>query len=287
MASRSGSTDDGVDVVGTPNVVVDLLLETHFQDRTLVVRPVGELIPATYERLRDGLLKVAAEEPAAIVVDLTGMRAAIASLLTVFPTVRDRISDWPGVPLVLAAARPPLRALLEFSAAPRFVPTYCSVSDALDALDAAPPRPRCQAELPCELASAGLARKLVAQTCHEWGIPGMVAAAEIVASELTDNMVHHARSEGWLRLELRGNMLAIAVADADPRPPRLRVPGLRAAGGRGLVLVDKLSRRWGTALRPPDGKVVWAVLTVASRMRTTAHPSRAHPASAPSAAGCS
>jgi hypothetical protein len=115
----------------------------------------------------------------------------------------------------------------------------------------------------------------------------MVPAAEVVASELTDNMVSHARSAGWLRLELRSDMLTIAVADADPRPPLLRVPGLRAAGGRGLVLVDKLSRRWGTASRSPQGKVVWAVLTVASRMRSRAHPGPVHPASAPSAARCS
>jgi hypothetical protein len=100
-------------------------------------------------------------------------------------------------------------------------------------------------------------------------------------------MVHHARSEGWLRLELGSNMLTIAVADADPRPPRLRVPGLRVAGGRGLVLVDKLSRRWGTASRSPVGKVVWAVLTVASRTRTRVHPGGAHPASPPSAVRCS
>jgi hypothetical protein len=115
----------------------------------------------------------------------------------------------------------------------------------------------------------------------------MVAAAEVIASELIDNMVYHARSKGWLRLQLRSDVLTIAVADADPRPPLLRVPGLRAAGGRGLVLVDKLSRRWGTASRRPNGKVVWATLTVASPMRTRAHPSRAHPPSAPSAARCS
>lgn len=268
-------------------MIADLVLEAHFRGHILVVRPVGELIPETYERLRDGLLKHATEEPAAIVVDLAGMRAAIASLLTVFPTVRDRISDWPGVPLVLAAAGPPLRILLDFRAAPRFVPTYRSVSEALEDLNAAAPRRRCQTELPCELASARVARQLVEQACHEWGIPGMVAAAEVVASELTDNMVYHARSKGWLRLELRSNMLTIAVADADPRPPRLRVPGLRAAGGRGLVLVDKLSRRWGTASRPPEGKVVWAVLTVASWMRTHAQPGQARPDSVPSAARCS
>ena len=58
---------------------------------------------------------------------------------------------------------------------------------------------------------------------------------EIVASELTANMVTHARSEGWLRLDLRNNRLTIAVADADPHPPVLRIPGLPTAGGPGLL----------------------------------------------------
>jgi len=117
-------------------------------------------------------------------------------------------------------------------------------------------------QLPCEAASARLARQLVELTCQQWGIPAMAAAAVVVASELTDNMVHHARSEGWLRLQLRSNRLTVAVADADPRPPQLRVPNLHAPGGRVLIPIDKLSRAWGTAPRLPAGKVVWAVLTV-------------------------
>lgn len=286
MASRSDGTDDGVgrrwnhqrDMTGS------LLLDAHFQGRNLVVRPVGELTPETYERLRDGLLKFAADEPAAIVVDLASMRTTIAASLTVFPTVHDRMNNWPGLPLVLAAAQQPLRTMLDLSAVPRFVPTYRSVSEALKGLDAAPGRCRRQVQLPCDPASARLARRLVEQTCHEWGIPGMAADAMVVASELTDNMVNHARSDGWLRLDLRGNTLTIAVADADLRLPQLRAPGLRAAGGRGLVLVDKLSRAWGTASRLSGGKVVWAILTVASRTRTRAHPGCRCPATAPSTA---
>ncbi|HZS22341.1 MAG TPA: ATP-binding protein, partial [Pseudonocardiaceae bacterium] len=158
----------------------------------------------------------------------------------------------------------PLRTLLDVSAVRRCVPTYHSVSDALDGLDAAPRPHRRQVQLPCEAASARLARQLVELTCQQWGIPAMAAAAVVVASELTDNMVRHARSDGWLRLELRSNRLTVAVADADPRPPQLRVPNLQAPGGRGLVLINKLSRAWGTASRLPIGKVVWAVLIVAS-----------------------
>ena len=253
MASRSGGLDAGVGAVGTKtlNAPSPLLLEAHFRGRILVVRPGGQLTPGTYERLRDGLVECAAEEPAAMVVDLASMRAAIASLLTVFPTVCDRISDWPGVPLALAAAPPPLRTLLDSSAVPRFVPTYHSLSEALDDLEAAPRPRRHQMQLPCDPGSPRLARRLVEQSCHQWGIPGMVTDAVVIASELTENMVYHARSEGWLRLELRNDRLTVAVADADPRPPQPRVPGVRAVGGRGLVLVDKLSRTWGTASRPP------------------------------------
>ncbi|PZS34507.1 MAG: anti-anti-sigma factor [Pseudonocardiales bacterium] len=279
MASRSGGLDTGAGAVGTKTLdaTAPLLLETHFRGRILVVRPGGQLTPATYERLRDRLVNCAAEEPTAIVVDLAGMRATIASLLMVFPTVCDRISDWPGVPFALAAASPPLRTLLNASAVPRFVPTYHSLSEALDDLEAAPRTRRHQIQLPCDPGSPRLARRLVEQSCHQWGIPGMANDAVVIASELTENMVYHARSEGWLRLELRNNRLTVAVADADPRPPQLRVPGLRAVGGRGLVLVDKLSRTWGTASRLPQGKVVWAVLTVASRTHTRPTPSYGRP----------
>ena len=80
MVSRP---DDGAGAVGP--MTVPFLLEAHFRGGTLVVRPVGELTPKTYERLRDYLLQCAAEEPVAIVVDLASMRVTIASLLTVFP----------------------------------------------------------------------------------------------------------------------------------------------------------------------------------------------------------
>ncbi|HET9253849.1 MAG TPA: ATP-binding protein, partial [Pseudonocardiaceae bacterium] len=217
--------------------VPPLLLESELREGCLVVRPMGLLDPGTYERLRDGLFASAADEPEAIVVDLVGMRTTVASLLNVFPTVARRIDDWPGTPLVLAAAGRQLRALLDSSTVSRFVPLYPTVSDALRHLaSAAPPRRR-EMRLPCHPESARRARQLVGQTCREWSIPGIIPDAVLVASELVENVVRHARSEGRLRLELRRDKLSIAVADADPRQPQLRLPGLSAAGGRGLVLV--------------------------------------------------
>lgn len=144
---------------------------------------------------------------------------------------------------------------------PWFVPTCRSVAQALEALEDAPSRRRLL-PLSCERDCGRLARRVVEQTCHEWGVPQIAGDAMLVASELTENAIEHARSAWLLRLELRRGRFTIAVTDADPRPPRLRLPHERREGGRGLVLVAELSRVWGYALRGQHGKVVWAVLTV-------------------------
>ncbi|HEY2766234.1 MAG TPA: ATP-binding protein [Pseudonocardiaceae bacterium] len=235
---------------------------TYPGDGALVLRPIGDLTKDTYAQLRDWLLTCAAHEPPAIVVDLDGMRVAGPLSFSVFRAVRMRINDWPGVPMVLAAARQPLRTLLESSSVPGHVPTYRSVAEALDALGAAPPRHRRHMPLPCEVTHGRRVRRMVEQTCQEWGVPGIVSDAVLVASELTENVVRHARCEGVLRLELRGTVLSVAVTDTDSRPPRLRPAHQRRDGGRGLVLVAELSRAWGYAPRGRFGKVVWAVLTV-------------------------
>jgi hypothetical protein len=238
-----------------------LRVDTRSAGEAVIVRPVGKLTLETYPALRDVLLKCAASEPTAIVVDLDAM-SADRTPLTVFTAVWMRISDWPGIPLLLAAARQPLRAMLDTSSVSRFVSTYRSVPAALQAINAVPARRRRQVPLPGDMTNAQRARRIVAQTCAEWGLTGIVSDAALVASELAENAVKHACSAGWMRLELRGGMFTVAVADTDPRPPRLRPVAERGSGGRGLVVVAWLSRAWGHAPLPQGGKVVWAVLTV-------------------------
>lgn len=50
--------------------------------------------------------------------------------------------------------------------------------------------------------------------------------------------------------------LWVEVHDQDARTPRVRTASANDEGGRGLFLVDQLSRRWG-ARATPTGKVVW------------------------------
>jgi hypothetical protein len=63
--------------------------------------------------------------------------------------------------------------------------------------------------------------------------------------------------------------VAIFVWDASLDPPVVAAPQVYAEHGRGLLLVEKVSARWGWHY-PVDsgGKVVWAVVDAASAART-------------------
>ena len=55
----------------------------------------------------------------------------------------------------------------------------------------------------------------------------------------------------------------MSVRDASSVPPSRLEPGSTQIGGRGIFLVDAMSKAWGTAPTWDGGKVVWAALAVA------------------------
>jgi len=63
-------------------------------------------------------------------------------------------------------------------------------------------------------------------------------------------------------LRLLPGRVVLEVADDDPRPPVLGSPSEDAENGRGLVLVDALSKEWGYLYPPAGGKLVYAVLGI-------------------------
>jgi anti-sigma regulatory factor (Ser/Thr protein kinase) len=120
---------------------------------------------------------------------------------------------------------------------------------------------RASADFPADLASAGEARTFVGALCRNWGVPGLLLDAEMVVSELVENAVRHSSSGCDVTVELGPRTLTIGVGDHGAKPPRLLRPPPDQPGGRGLLLVDTVSRRWG--FEPTtDGKVVWADLAV-------------------------
>jgi anti-sigma regulatory factor (Ser/Thr protein kinase) len=86
-------------------------------------------------------------------------------------------------------------------------------------------------------------------------------ATQIVA-ELAANAATHGRVPGRdfrLTLYVVADTLRIEVTDTRPdRLPHLTPAGPGAESGRGLVLVDSLSDRWGVAAGPYPRKTVWA-----------------------------
>ncbi len=118
---------------------------------------------------------------------------------------------------------------------------------------------RVAARLPADPDSAGAARRLVSRACHDWGLLHLAADAELVVTELVENAVRHAGTSCDLEIEHSGEGLRITARDGSPAPPRRMYPGLDRAGGRGLMLIEKLCRDWGFEILP-DGKRVWAIL---------------------------
>jgi anti-sigma regulatory factor (Ser/Thr protein kinase) len=108
--------------------------------------------------------------------------------------------------------------------------------------------------------SARLHARLVLQ---EWGLAALSEDIELLVSELVTNAVRASRAMGqdavrvWLVCDLR--QVVVFVWDASPLPPARADPGTDAESGRGLLLVEALSDRWGCFGYDAGGKVVWAV----------------------------
>jgi hypothetical protein len=77
---------------------------------------------------------------------------------------------------------------------------------------------------------------------------------------LVENTLLHTYHPPSVRVELRREMLTIAVYDDDPATAGPLEFGHDGPRVHGLSLVQEIARAWGCAPRSSGGKVVWAVL---------------------------
>ncbi len=112
--------------------------------------------------------------------------------------------------------------------------------------------------LPARDDAPARARALAAEILGAWGTAGDLRDnALLVVSELVTNAVRFATGPVTVRLIRSGHRLLCDVGDTGNGRPRLRHGGPLDDRGRGLLVVHKLTRRWG--VRWTDtGKVVWA-----------------------------
>ncbi|MGW5276246.1 SpoIIE family protein phosphatase [Streptomyces sp. NPDC004044] len=111
-------------------------------------------------------------------------------------------------------------------------------------------------DLPIEPAAVRTARHLAACQLNEWGMGHLMTTVELIVSELVTNAIHHGRGPIRLRL-IQHQVLTCEVSDTSTSHPRPRHPHTLDERGRGLFLVARLSRRWGSR-SGANGKIVWA-----------------------------
>jgi anti-anti-sigma regulatory factor/anti-sigma regulatory factor (Ser/Thr protein kinase) len=246
---------------------MDMETRHSIQGGCTVVSFTGSIDLFTVSQVRRILLKDLAEEPYALICDLSGVEALDPVCATVFSTVANHPSSrWPATSFLLCGARPRVAEVLGRLQVPVFLRLYDDVEAAVDAILARPPYLRDELLLAPTPTAAAAARAFVRDTCRYWqlALPDqtLVDRAVLLANELVTNAIAHAHTDIWLRLELRGDWLHIAVRDGSPRLLRLISPDPEAQNGRGLWLVEQLARSWGVSHRPDGGKVVWCTLSI-------------------------
>jgi anti-sigma regulatory factor (Ser/Thr protein kinase) len=134
-----------------------------------------------------------------------------------------------------------------------------------------PPRSKCMLmpALPCMV---GEARRYVRWVLDTWGLESIADSVELLVSELVTNAVNatgvtderpdYSRLVGkvmpvYLCVSTLAETVVIEVWDASSTPPLRRAASEEDEDGRGLALVQALSKEWGCEVLGTGGKVVW------------------------------
>ena len=109
--------------------------------------------------------------------------------------------------------------------------------------------------------SVATARRFVRETLVAHHLSFLVDDVTLVASELTTNAVRHAGTPFTVTITARADAVVLTVRDGSAARPVRTTAGPDDAAGRGVVIVDVVSRDWGVVV---DGsaKSVWAAFDV-------------------------
>ncbi|MFC8826466.1 SpoIIE family protein phosphatase [Streptomyces sp. NPDC057137] len=110
-------------------------------------------------------------------------------------------------------------------------------------------------------------RAVLRQALEDWNLATLVDDVQLAAGELLVNVLLHTEGGAVLTLEVVPGpvrRVRLWVKDRSSAWPRRRWPGESATSGRGLLLVDAVSARWGVEPRG-DGKAVWCEFTPPER----------------------
>lgn len=218
--------------------------------------------------LATDLIHALADDPRIVVCDVSAMEVSASDLVEAFTPAADYLADWPGTGMVVVCPhdeelREGLRAV---PLRERLVVSATREAGVAELHRVLPPLVRTEVHLDARLTAPRAARLFTARSLLEWRLMPLIASASLVVSELVTNSVVHAASTVDLAVSRSEGRLQITVRDhhgvGQPQPQRSD-PHDHYLGGRGLLLVQEMTRSWGVFPAEPEGKMVWAVLDAA------------------------
>lgn len=105
--------------------------------------------------------------------------------------------------------------------------------------------------------TAAQAREFVTACLTRHALEELCDAATLVTSELVTNVLVHTDAVPTVRVLVAVDVVRIEVEDGCPVLPVAGILDPTAACGRGLVLVEQLTQRWGVTRVAGPGKAVW------------------------------
>jgi hypothetical protein len=125
--------------------------------------------------------------------------------------------------------------------------------------------------LEAEPESAPRARDFVCGHLTDHHLSFLLDDMRLVVSELATNAVAHARTPFTVTLSMADQSVRVVIQDGSTsRPVRVAVD-VMSLTGRGLMIVDILSREWGTVTDPRGNKSVWAAFSTQPEERPARH----------------
>ena len=227
----------------------------HRDPELCVLALSGELSRRSAE-LVTGTVSKALHDVGRVLVDVSGLRVAWPPAVQVFPSAVEALGGWPAARLVLFGADARLAETLRALRVSATVPLAPDQSTARLLLHRRPPTVARRLDLANDLSSPRRARLFVTTACQDWRLDSVCDDAVIVASELVENAVVHARTGCRLAIRLDDRGLTIAVRDRGP------FTVLHPRPGHGLFMVAEVSRAWDVS-PTEEGKSVWALLPIA------------------------
>lgn len=225
-----------------------------------VLRLRGQLSVRTAPAARRAMLK-SLLDVGRVVVDVSQLQLANPECVVLLPNVLQTAGGWPTARLIVVDADGVFENAARRVHCSDLLPFYPATEAGVRHVDDRPARVRRDCAVPADRSASATARRFLQEAAADWDLSAdLTEVAQLVVSELVSNAVEHAGTSSAVALELTGDSLKISVRDGSITQPVPRPLDRVSFRGRGLPLVDRVSRNWGV-LDHPDGKTVWALLS--------------------------